>query len=121
MKVHNCENKQFIFLFIIMVHNAIRKPTNKATTNIAFDKRPHLWMSGRSLYCCKHFNGELIAKHFLAIFVIIYCQLQLRLSLRVKGVRSIASAKSFPDFIKDFFAGYRLNSSCLDLMKSLPG
>ena len=33
----------------------------------------------------KHLQGKLTTKHFLAIFILIYCQLQLRLSLWLKG------------------------------------
>ena len=33
----------------------------------------------------KHLQGKLITKHCLAIFILIYCQLQLRLSLWLKG------------------------------------
>ncbi len=40
-----------------------------------------------SLYCCKHLQGKLITRHDLSIFIPIYCQLQLRLSLRVKGAQ----------------------------------
>jgi hypothetical protein len=33
----------------------------------------------------KHLQGKLITKHCLAIFILLYCQLQLRLSLWLKG------------------------------------
>jgi hypothetical protein len=50
-------------------------------------------MSSSSHYSCKHLECNLIM-HYFALFILIYCQLQLRLSLRAKGVprdRSLSS------------------------------
>jgi hypothetical protein len=41
-------------------------------------------MSSSSIYCCKHLQGKLITNHYLALYILIYCQLQLRLSLWLK-------------------------------------
>jgi len=84
MEVHDGQNQKPRFLLINRVDHAIGEAVNKATTDLIIQNRPHAWVGLDLLNCCEYLNGELIAKAWLAAFIVAYGAIQLSLGVRMK-------------------------------------
>lgn len=103
MEMHHREDYQLIVAFIVVIHDAVRKPTNQTPTNLVFYKRPHPGMGGGSLYCRVYFHRKLIPEGLFSLLVIINREPKLGLGFGVEGVAhdekrfQISSKTSCPD------------------------
>jgi len=84
MEVHDGQNQKLRFLLINRVDHAIGEAVNQATTHLIIQNGPYAWVRLDSLNCRDYLNGKLIAKAWLAAFIVAYGAIQFSLGVRME-------------------------------------